>query len=201
MLLNSLIYEDSLWSLLARFAIDLVVLFILLRFIYYKFSRKGRFFFSFFLMGIMIFLVVSLLEMVEIKMGMALGLFAIFSILRFRTRNMTVKDMTYIFTVIGISVINSQAVVSPPILGMIVVNLIILLSVYFLELFLKKRAITSLTIIYKKLELLTPDNKKELLKDLSRQIGQNIEKVEIQRINLQRKRASIVVFFKDNTIN
>jgi len=201
MSLNSLSLDNSLWGLLLRFFVNMVVLLILIRVIYYKYSRKEEFLFSFLIMGIMIFLIVSLLETIEIQVGMALGLFAIFAILRFRTRNLSVKDMTYIFTTIGVSVINSQAHIPPPVLGAIIVNTIIILSVYLLEVYLEKRTFSSLVIIYPKLDLLAPNNMKDLLKDLSRHTGQNIEKVKILKMNIGRGNAEVEAFFKDKNIN
>jgi hypothetical protein len=198
MSLNSLAVDHSLWSLLLRFFVNLIVLIILIRVIYYRFSRKEEFLFSFLIMGIMIFLIVALLEMIEIQIGMALGLFAVFAILRFRTQNLSVKDMTYIFTVIGVSVINSQANVPPPVLGAIIINSIIILSVLLLEIYLQKAAFTSHIIIYYKTELLSPDYKKDLLKDLSIQTGQNIEKVRIQIIDIGKGKAELEVFYKGN---
>ena len=125
MSLDSLSVDHTLVSLLIRFFVNLFVLIILIRVIYYRYSRKDEFLFSFLILGIIIFLIVSLLETIEVQMGMALGLFAIFAILRFRTKDLTVKEMTYIFTTIGVSVINSQAHIPPPILGAIVINSLI----------------------------------------------------------------------------
>ncbi len=173
----SIANEDTLLSIMIRFGINFLVLFILVRLIYYRYSKKEEFLFSFFLMGIIIFFICAILETVDIQLGMALGLFAIFAILRFRTVTYTVKDITYIFTIIGISVINSQANVPPPLVGAIVINSIILITVFLLEIFLKKRALNSLIIIYYKIDLLNPVYRKELLKDLSDQTGENIEKV------------------------
>jgi hypothetical protein len=197
MFLNSVHLDHSLWSLLIRFFVNMVTLFILIRFIYFRFSRKANMLFSFFLMGIMIFLIVSLLETVEIQIGIALGLFAVFAILRFRTRNLPVKDMTYIFTVIGISVINSQAHIPPPVLGALIVNSIVLLTAFFLELFLLKRTWCSLNIIYNKPELLKPDHKMDLLNDLSGVTGQKIELIKIQRIDVSKGHAELVAYYKD----
>ena len=201
MSLNSLSLDQSLWSLLLRFSVNIVVLFILIRLIYYRYSKKPEFLFSFLIMGIMIFLIVSLLETIEIQIGMALGLFAIFAILRFRTRNLTVKEMTYIFTVIGVSVINSQARIPPPVLGAIIVNSIIIISVFLLEFYLQKRTLSSMIITYHKLDLLTPNKMKELLEELSLHTGQNIEKVNILKMNIGKGSADIEVFFREKTIN
>ncbi len=101
--------QDPIWNVLIRFAVDLVVLFIVIRLIYYRYTKNNGNAFSFFLMGIMIFLVCILLKTVEINLGVALGLFAIFAILRFRSRNLDLRDMTYFFTILGISVVNALA--------------------------------------------------------------------------------------------
>jgi len=183
-----------------RFSFNLVVLFILIRLIYYRFAKKEEYVFSFFLMGTIIFLLVSLLTTVNIQLGMALGLFAVFGILRFRTVNYTAKDMTYIFTIIGISVINSQANIPPPVLGALAVNSIIIILAIILELFLKKNALTRVVIRYNKLKLLNPDLRNDLLKDLTEHTGLNIEKVKIRRINIGKGRAELEVFYRDKNI-
>ena len=109
---SSLIFEqDPIWNVMLRLLATLLVLFIVIRLIYYRYSRNERRVFSFFQMGIMIFLVCILLKTVEVQLGIALGLFAIFAIMRFRSRNLSMRDMTYFFTVIGISVINAMAIV------------------------------------------------------------------------------------------
>lgn len=197
MTINSLALETSLLSIMTRFIGNLFVMFILIRVIYYRFSRKEEYLFSFFMMGIIIFLLCSLLQTVDIQLGLALGLFAIFAILRFRTVNYTAKDMTYIFTVIGVSVINSQANIPPPLLGAVIVNSVILLAAYFLENFLKKRALTPLLMVYNKLHLLKPGSREELIKDLSAHTGQNVEKVSVRKIDINKGTAEVEVFYLD----
>ena len=198
---ETLLLSNSLQGIMIRFSFNLAVLFVLVRLIYYRFAKKKEYVFSFFLMGTIIFLLVSLLTTVNIQLGMALGLFAVFGILRFRTINYTAKDMTYIFTIIGISVINSQANIPPPILGALVVNTIIIILAVILELFLKKDALTRVIIRYNKLKYLDPDLRKDLLRDLSTQTGLDIEKVKIRRINIGKGRAELEVFFRDNNVS
>jgi hypothetical protein len=192
-----LLIDNSLWNLLIRFFVNLVVLFILVGVIYYKFSKKEEYLFSYVLIGLMIFLICSILATIDLKVGTALGLFAIFAIIRFRTVQYTVKDMTYVFLIIGISVINSQANIPPPIFGAVLVNASILLITYLLELFLQKKSLNKLLITYNKLELLKPGHNNELLKDLSRHTGQNIEKVTIKKINTRKSNAEIEVYFNN----
>jgi hypothetical protein len=189
--------DNTLLSIMIRFSLNLLVLFILIRIIYYKFTKKEEYLFSFFLMGIIIFLLCSLLETVNIQLGMALGLFAIFAILRFRTINYTAKDMTYIFTVIGVSIINSQANIPPPVVGALLVNSIILITAIILELFLKKNALTPVIIVYNKLELLNPGLRENLLKELSDHTGLSIEKVRIRKIDIGKGIAELEAYFRD----
>ena len=198
MSLDSLSVDHTLVSLLIRFFVNLFVLIILIRVIYYRYSRKDEFLFSFLILGIIIFLIVSLLETIEVQMGMALGLFAIFAILRFRTKDLTVKEMTYIFTTIGVSVINSQAHIPPPILGAIVINSIIISAVFFLEVYLHGRATSSITVSYSNLDLLAPDRMNELLTDLSLQTRQDVKKVNILEIDIRKGSADLEVFYKKN---
>lgn len=191
--------QDPIWNVLIRFAITLIVEFIAIRLIYYRYSRKDGNVFSFFLMGIMIFLVCILLKTVEIQLGIALGLFAIFAILRFRSRNLALRDMTYFFTILGISVINAMATFYHPARGVFLINTIILLSLIILEFFFhKKSTFSNCQLMYDKLELLNPEKKKELLGDLSARTGIKIEKARICRIDLINGQAELKVFYKNS---
>lgn len=191
--------QDPIWNVLIRFAVTLIIEFIAIRLIYFRYSKKNRNVFSFFLMGIMIFLVCILLKTVEIQLGVALGLFAIFAILRFRSRNLGLRDMTYFFTILGISVINAMASFYHPVRGVVLINGVILLSLLILEFFFhKKETLSSCQLIYDKLELLNPDKKKELLSDLSARTGIKIEKSRIRRIDLTKGQAELEVFYKNS---
>jgi hypothetical protein len=123
---------------LIRLAINLVVLFIIIKLLYNRYSDKKGNLFAFFLMGTMIFMLCIVLKDVELQMGMALGLFAIFSIIRYRTKNMAIKDMAYLFTVIGISAVNALLDYPNPVRGTILVNSIIILTIFLLEISFKK---------------------------------------------------------------
>ncbi len=185
------------WGIMMRFVINLVFLFLLIRVVYFRYEKKDKYLFSFFLMGIMIFFIGSMLKIVYIEMGMAVGLFAIFTILRLRTRNFSIKDMAYTFTTIGISTINSLKLVAFPVLGIIIVNLIIIISAFLLEEFLARNKFYSHSIIYDNMELLKPDNNLKLIKDLSDRTGKDILKVKIRRINFKKKNAELDIFFKE----
>jgi hypothetical protein len=189
--------QDPLWNVLIRFFVTLFVLFIVIRGIYYRYSGNQDYSFTFFLMGIMMFLVCILLKTVEIQMGIALGLFAIFAILRFRTENIGVKNAAYFFTVIGISVINSMANFINPVRGTILINLIIILAVYLLEIYHRKAALIKHLVIYEHLEMLKPERESDLLRDLSLRTGRNIVKIKIRKIDFNKENAELNVFFRE----
>jgi len=180
-----------------RFALNMVFLFILIWFIYFKYSKKEKFLFYFFLMGIMAFFITAMLKSVFIEMGMAVGLVAIFAIIRLRSNNFSAKDIAYTYTIFGISVINSLKLLKFPLLGLFIINGIIVLSAYILEEYSIKYKTERQSIIYDKLELLKPDKKEKLLKDLTMRSGREIVKFKIRRVNYKRDRARLDIYFKD----
>jgi len=131
--------EDPIWNVLIRFFINLLVLFILITGIYQKYSKKKQFSFPFFLMGIMIFFMCILLKNIELSMGVGFGLFALFSILRLRSKNLSAKAVSYFFGIIGISSINALAEFYHPVRGPILINSVLLLSILLLEISFKKK--------------------------------------------------------------
>jgi hypothetical protein len=155
--------------------------------------------FYFFLMGIMAFFITAMLKSVFIEMGMAVGLVAIFAIIRLRSSNFSAKDIAYTYTIFGISVINSLKLLKFPLLGLLIINGIIVLAAYFLERYSIKFKLERQSIIYDKLDLLKPEKKEKFLKDVSARTGREITKVKIRRINFKRKRALLDVYYKDKT--
>jgi hypothetical protein len=184
-------------GIMIRFVINLIFLFLLIKVVYYRYSRKEMFLFAFFLMGIMIFFIGSILNAVFLEIGMAVGLFAVFTILRLRTTNVSIKDMAYMFTTIGLSVINSLKLVGFPLLGIIIINAIIIVSAYLLEEFLIKNSSESYSIVYRNLELLRSNKKQRLLKDLSELTGKEIIKVKVIRVDYRSEIAVLDIYFKE----
>lgn len=185
------------FGILIRFVINMAFIFVLIKEIYFRYSKKEKFLFTFFMMGITVFFVSSMLKSVFIEFGMAVGLFAIFAILRFRTRNFGLKDMSYIFTTIAISLINSLKLVGFPVLGVIIFNIIILIAAILLEEFALKNNTTTFSIIYEDLELLQSAKKPKMLKEFSILTGKEILKYRVRKIDYKRKVASIDVSYKD----
>jgi len=187
-------------GILFRFLINLVFLIILIRIIYFRYTKKEKFLFTFFMLGITVFFISSMLKSVFIEFGMAVGLFAIFTILRFRTRNFSLKDMSYIFTTIGISLINSLKLVGFPMLGVIIFNIIIIVSAIILEEFALKNNTTTYTIILEDMELIKTGKKQKILKELSDLTGKDILRYKIRRIDYKKKVAALDISYKDHSI-
>jgi hypothetical protein len=189
--------NPSFLGIMVRFVINLTVLYFLIKVVYFRYSRKEMFLFAFFLMGIMIFFIGSMLNAVFLEIGMAVGLFAVFTILRLRTTNVNIKDMAYMFTTIGTSVINSLKLVGFPLLGVLIIDAIIIFSAYMLEEFLAKNSSESYSIVYRNLELLRQNKKQRLLKDISDLTGKNVIKVKIRRVDYRSEIALIDIFYKE----
>lgn len=183
-------------GLMERFAIHMIFLVLLVRIVYYRYNKNGMFLFTFFILSITIFFIVGMMNSIQMAIGFGFGMFAVFTILRLRTRNFSVKDMAYMFTTIGLSVINPLKLVAFPLLGLMIINAIIILSAYILEEVLLKNKTECHLIIYQNLELLNSDKKQKLLKDLSDISGKEVQKYKIVRVNYRRKIARIEIFYK-----
>jgi len=195
--MENLFHSQTVWGILIRFALNLISLLILIRILYFNYSKKEKFFFTFFLIGIIVFFICALLKDIGMGLGLGFGLFAIFSILRFRTRNFSVKDMAYIFTTIGMSVINSMNMQEVPIFGYFIINTIINVSVFILEEHLRKNCFSKYSVSYDNLDLLKPGSKSKLIKDLSARTGHNILNVKVRNLDLKKDVAQLDVYFKD----
>ena len=195
--MENLFHSTTVWGVLIRFLMNFVFLFILVRLLYFRYTKKEKFMFTFFLIGISVFFICSMLKDIKIEIGMGLGLFAIFSILRFRTRNFSVKDMAYTFTTIGISVINSINENGFPVIGFLIINVIIIFSVFVLEEYLVKNMFSKYSIYYGNLGLLKPGSNGKLIKDLSSRTGLDIIKVKICNIDFTKEVAHLEIYFKE----
>lgn len=184
-------------GIMGRFAINIFSLFLLIRVVYFRFSGKEKYLFSFFLIGILTFFVTSVLTSVFIEMAGAFGLFAVLGILRMRTRNFSIKEMAYTFATLGISVINALNVLKFPLLGILIFDLLIISSAYLLELFIIKHKSETLSITYVNLDNLRPEKKTRLLKDVCDLTGKDVYKIRIRKIDYQKKVASLDITYRD----
>lgn len=189
------LFHEDLWELLFKFGFDAIVLVTLVRFIYYPIHRKKENLFIYFLFNVLIFFLCILMNNVKLSMGFGFGLFAVFSIMRYRTEQLTVKDMTYLFTVITLAVINALASKKVSLAELVFTNGMILLLVYVLENIWLTRHEAMRLLIYERIELIKPENKALFYEDLKQRLGIVVSRVEIGRIDLLRDTAQLRVFY------
>ncbi|MCH5242451.1 MAG: DUF4956 domain-containing protein [Muribaculaceae bacterium] len=185
----------SLSLMIFRFVLNLVFVFILIQFFYYRKSRRLDYYFTFILISISIFFLIYLLGSVKIKVGMALGLFAIFGIIRYRTETVPVREMTYLFVIISLSVINAIAL-NLSYAEIFVTNIIYVLSVWVVESFRGGRHVSSKLILYDRVDNIHPDQRHELLEDLRHRTGLKIVKVEVGAINFLQDTVMLKVYYE-----
>ena len=181
---------------LVRFILNMITLIILIRVLYYGYRREGvpEYLFAFFLLGVIVFLICTALQMVEVQLGFALGLFALFGILRFRTESIPVREMTYMFLSIGVAMINSLVDFMDPINGIILSNTLVIIPVWILEAFLSRTSIGKQDLIYDNLEDVYAGEKALSLK-IEERTGLKIRRIRITRIDMQGGKANVTIFY------
>lgn len=191
-----LIDARSFLELILRFCLNFVVLTILVRYLYYDSTKRKDYLFSYFIIGSVIFLLCFLLESVKLQIGFALGLFAVFGIIRYRTDAIPIKEMTYLFLIIGVSVINALSNKKVSYIELIFTNILLVAIVYCLEkLWLLKHESVKL-VIYEKIDLIKPALRQELIKDLEERTGIHpISRVEIDSYDFLKDIARIRIFY------
>jgi len=196
-----LINPEDFISLLVRFSLNLIVIITIVVGLYAKTSRRKDFYFSYIAVSIVIFLLCFLLANVKMELGFALGLFAVFSIIRYRTDSIPIKEMTYLFVVIVVSVINALANKKISYAELIITNLLIVGTLYFMEKILHLRQEFTYRILYEKIENVQAGREEELMNDLKERTGIQIKRFEIERIDFLRDVAYINIFFDANGKN
>ncbi|MFW6277428.1 MAG: DUF4956 domain-containing protein [Prolixibacteraceae bacterium] len=181
-----------------RFVFNLAATFVIVVLLYARISKRKEFYFSYFAISIAVFLLVFLLQSVKIELGFALGLFAIFGIIRYRTDAIPPKEMTYLFIIIAVSVINALSKNYFGYLELTFVNLILVGALWALERILMMRQENSMLVVYEKIENLHSDKENDLLDDLKKRTGVKIKRYHIDKINFLRNTANITVYFDNN---
>ncbi|MAV16558.1 MAG: DUF4956 domain-containing protein [Candidatus Marinimicrobia bacterium] len=185
-------------DLISKYSFNLFFAILIIRFIYHKNNeRKNDFVFTYFMFNSLIFFFAYILGSLTINMGFAFGLFAVFAILRYRTNTIPIKEMTYLFIVITIGVINSLSGDTVDISVLILTNTILTMMAYLLENYWQKNYLISRSITYKKIENLKPENHDQLLIDLKNNTGLDIKSFDIKRMNLETGSARIKIYSKN----
>ena len=190
------LFDDDFYKMIIRFLLNLFFLTAVVKYIYYKKSQKKEYLFTFYLIGIVVFFLCFTLKKYELDLGMALGLFAIFGILRYRTMPLEVKEMTYLFVVIGIAVMNGLSNKKMSYAEIIAANSIIVLTLYILERYWTRTEVFSKEVLYETIENIRPENHDKLKEDLEKRLGVTIIRFEIGNVNFLRDVAKITVHYK-----
>jgi len=179
-----------------RLAINYISVFILIRYIYYPRNGQQEYFFTFYLMALVVFLIASSLENLKIELGFALGLFAVFSIIRFRTPPFELKEMTYLFTAIGLSVLNALVDFKMPNwLGMIISNVIVLITALSIENYKPRKLVMKKMLTFTPTDLDIVNSRKRLLEEVKQNTNIQVFKVELIKINSIKREICVWIFF------
>ena len=187
--------SQDFWRLLLKTFFNLTVISLIARGIYYPLTKNKDYLFTYLLISLTVFVLCVLLDDVKLQLGFALGLFAIFGIIRYRTDPIPIKEMTYLFLVIGISVVNALANKKISHAELVFANAMIVFVTYGLERLWLLKHETRKNIIYEKIELITPEKHDELLQDLKTRTGIDIIRFEVKRIDFLRDVANICIYY------
>ncbi len=194
----------NMWKIIGkigmRLLIDLSATFVLVRLIYFPSYKHRDLFFTFFIFNIIIFFLAFLLNKVDLSMGAAFGLFAVFSMLRYKTEEISIKDMTYLFLCIAIGLISAVTKIkdAPDALEYVLlcgINGVILLITFLLEskILMKKEMVK--LIVYENIELIQSERTEELMADIRKRTGINVHRYSIQKIDFLKDAAQIKIYY------
>jgi hypothetical protein len=185
-----------------RFFLNFVVVGALIHLFYYPKSKRRDYFVTFILISISVFLLIFLMGGVKLKVGFALGLFAIFGIIRYRTESVPIREMTYLFLIIAVSAINGLAT-SISYVELLATNLLFIISIWAMESNRWVKHVASKLVMYDNIALITPEKESELVEDLKKRTGLDIIRVEVGAIDFSKDTAMVKIYYEplSNEIN
>jgi hypothetical protein len=183
-------------ELILRFSLNMAVILVLVRWLYYSSTKRKDYLFTYILISSLIFLLCFLLASVKLQIGFALGLFAIFGIIRYRTTSIPIKEMTYLFLIIGVSIINALADTKTSVAEVLFTNFVIIVIAFCMEkIWLQKHELSSI-VLYEKIDLIKPEKRQELMIDLQLRTGINkINRIEIGKIDFLRDTCTLQIYY------
>jgi len=190
-------YDDDILKLLVRFAINSFFLMLVVRFTIYPSQRERDFTFTAVMMNIMVFFICFTLKKLDLEIGMALGLFAIFAVLRYRTDAIRSKEMTYLFIVIGIAVVNALTNKKTSYIELAAVNTIVVLAAVLKERFVTSQRQSKHSVKYDRLDRLSAEQRPALIADLRERTAMDVVKVEVRSIDLRTSTATLNIWCND----
>jgi len=190
------ITSTEFFELIIQLVINLAVLFIISRMIYYKWNRNAEYMFAQLISGVVVFMICALLRWVKLELGLVLGLFAIFAIIRFRTINVPVKEMAYLFMIVGVSAVNALLPAGSCLQWIVISNSLMMTLALVLEIVYFSNPVASRTITYDNTDLLKPSQHNKLMQELKNLTELDIMRFEIGKVDYIKKHAQIKIFFQ-----
>ena len=190
------LFDDDFYKMIFRFLINIFFLTALIKYSYYKFSEKADYLFTFYLVGTIVFFLCFTLKKYEIDLGLALGLFAIFGILRYRTDPLKVREMTYLFVVIGLSLVNALSNKKMSYTEIFVANSIVVAMAYFLDRYWNQQKTNTKDILYESLEHIRPEHHELLKTKLEHKLGFEILSISLGQIDFKAETVKIKIRYK-----
>ena len=187
--------DDDFYTLILRMLVNIVFMTVVIRYLYYPNTKRKDYLFTYYLIGMITFFLCFGLKKLDIDTGMGLGLFAIFGIIRYRTDAIEIKEMTYLFVIIGVSVVNSLASNKISLAEMGLINVSVIALTYGLEYLWLIKHETRKTIVYERIDLIKPEHYNEMMKDLQERTGLSINRFEVGKINFLDDTAQVRIFY------
>lgn len=193
---DTLFDPEDFFKLLSRLGMDLAIVSIIVWFVYYRLYRNREMVFTYYIFNIITYAMCTLLRKTPMDMGFAIGLFAVFGILRYRTEQIRVRDLTYLFVVLGLAIVNGVANKKVSLAELVLVNLVIAGATSLLELNPRGQWTESTPMLYDRLEFLKPGQQVALHADLTSRLGWEVLRVQIHRVDLLRDAAELTVSYR-----
>lgn len=191
-------FTVPLFELISSFLLNTIVVFIIVHFLYYPKGRRRDYYFTFLMLSISIFMLIYLLlgNSSDMGIGAALGLFAIFGIIRYRTESVPIREMTYLFFLVALSVLNAKSG-DLNFLGRVVINAVMILTVWGAERLLSNHKEGCKFVKYDNIELIKPEKHEELKADLEARLGVKVTRVEVGAVDFLTDMTMLRVFYED----
>ena len=190
--------DGDFYKLAFRFVLNFIILTIVIRYVYYAKTPRSNYVFTFYMISLISFVIVFALKKLDIDTGMGLGLFAIFGIIRYRTNPLRVREMTYLFIAIGLSVVNGLSGKQVSYAELLFINVVVVVIVYIMDIKIFINLETSKVVIYEKIENVKPENAQLLKEDLEDRTGLKINKISVGKIDFLKDIAEIKIFYNES---
>lgn len=192
------IYGNDFLKLIVRFSIHLISLLVIVRLIYYPVARRKDYLFTYIMISLIIFFICFTLKKFDLGLGMALGLFAIFGIIRYRTDTIPIKEMTYLFIIIGLTVINSLSNKQMSYTELLFTNFVTIFATFGMERLWLLKHEAQKVLLYERIELIVPSRHEELKQDIETRTGLKISRFEVGKIDFLRDTVQIIIHYYDD---